>query len=357
MIKVLVVEDSLVVQELLVHILSSDPHIQVIGRANNGKKALDFLTGQKADVITMDIHMPEMDGLEATRHIMESEPVPIIVVSASWSPQEVETTFRIMEAGAVAMVEKPRGIGHPDYAMMSNKLIQTVKAMSEVKVVRRWNRPRHIGATPQPEVQQTPSVVLTSKAPKPADIRLIAIGTSTGGPQVLQAILKALPKDIPVPVLIVQHIAAGFLHGLATWLGQTTGFPLRIAAQGEQLLSGHVYLAPDGFHMGATRTDRITLSTDAPESGLRPAVSYLFRSVAAAYGPSAVGVLLTGMGRDGAAELKLMKDKGAITIAQDKASSVVHGMPGEAINLGAATYVLPPDRIAAMLASLVQKKV
>jgi two-component system, chemotaxis family, protein-glutamate methylesterase/glutaminase len=355
MIKVLVVEDSPVVQELLVHILDSDPRIEVAGRANTGKKALDFVARQKVDVITMDIHMPEMDGLEATRRIMETQPVPIIVVSASWNPQEVETTFRAMEAGAVAMVEKPRGIGHPDYATMANKLCQTVKAMSEVKVVRRWGRLRPIETPAAEKAAPLPPLVAAVAVPRPADIRLIAIGTSTGGPQVLQTILTALPKDIPAPVLIVQHIAAGFLQGLADWLHQTTGFPLRIATQGEPLLPGHAYLAPDSFHMGVARGDRIALSGDEPEGGLRPAVSYLFRSVAAVYGSGAVGVLLTGMGRDGAAELKLMKDKGAVTIAQNKETSIVHGMPGEAINLGAASYVLPPDRIVAMLTSLVRK--
>ena len=185
---------------------------------------------------------------------------------------------------------------------------------------------------------------------------MVAIGTSTGGPPVLQPILAGLPKNFPIPVLIVQHIAAGFLPGLVDWLNQTTGFPTHIAAQGESLLAGHTYLAPDGYHMGLGGFGQIVLSKQQPENGLRPSVSYLFRSVAAVCGANAIGVLLTGMGRDGAEELKFLKELGAVTIAQDEESSVVHGMPGEAIKMGAASHVLAPDKIPALLAALAVKK-
>ncbi len=159
-----------------------------------------------------------------------------------------------------------------------------------------------------------------------------------------------------MPILIVQHIAHGFLPGLAEWLNQTTGFQIHIGSYGTCPLPGHVYLAPDSFHMGLSASGRILLTKEEPENGLRPAVSYLFRSLAEVCGPNALGVLLTGMGKDGAAELKLMRDKGAITIAQDRESSVVHGMPGEAIQLGGAAYVLPPEGIVATLARLVKSE-
>jgi two-component system chemotaxis response regulator CheB len=165
-----------------------------------------------------------------------------------------------------------------------------------------------------------------------------------------------LPRHFALPLLIVQHIAAGFLPGLVEWLAQTTGFPIHIATHGEPVAPGCAYLAPDGVHMGLGANCRIALSEHAPENGLRPSVGHLFRSVASVCGGNAVGVLLTGMGRDGAEELKQLKDLGAFTIAQDAASSVVHGMPGEAIKLGAAGYVLAPDKIAAMLAALAAKK-
>jgi two-component system chemotaxis response regulator CheB len=173
---------------------------------------------------------------------------------------------------------------------------------------------------------------------------------------VLQTVLANLRKDFAAPVLIAQHIAPGFLDGLAKWLGQTTGRAVHIAGQGERLTLGQVYLAPDGFHMGVEQSGRIYLSKDAPEHGMRPAVSYLFRSVIRAFGRQAVGVLLTGMGRDGAEELKHMKDIGSLTFAQDEETSVVFGMPGEAVKLGGATYVLPPDKIAVMLNDMIKSQ-
>ena len=175
--------------------------------------------------------------------------------------------------------------------------------------------------------------------------QVVAIGTSTGGPPVLQTIFAGLPADLPAPVLVVQHIAPGFLPGLIGWLGQTTALRLKIAEHDEPARSGWVYFAPDGFHLGLSANGRIALSRQPPENGLRPAVSFLFRSVADVCGPRAIAVLLTGMGRDGADELKVLHDLGAVTVAQDQGSSVVHGMPGEAIRLGGVSHVMTPDRI------------
>ncbi len=348
-INVLVVDDSKVARMLLVHILESDPQIRVVGAVNDGQAALDFVKANPPDVIVMDIHMPRMDGFETTRRIMETQPVPIIVCTATTNPREVATTFRVMEAGALACVEKPVGPEHPDFDQTAAHLLETVKLMSEVKVVRRWARAR-LASAPAPAARPV------ELKPAPAVVALIGIGASTGGPQVLQEILASLPKAFPVPILVVQHIAQGFLPGLAAWLSQTTGFQMQIGAYGICPLPGHVYLAPDDFHMGISLSGRILLSKEEPENGLRPAVSYLFRSLAEACGPRALGVLLTGMGKDGAVELQLMREKGAITIAQDRESSVVHGMPGEAIKLGAATYVLPAGKIADGLVAVVARR-
>ena len=345
-INVLVVDDSNVAQMLLVHILESDPEIRVVGTVSDGQAALDFLKKGTPDVILMDLHMPGMDGFEATRRIMETKPVPIIVCTATADPKDLATAFRVMEVGALACVEKPVGREHAEFDQMAAHLRQTVKLMSEVKVVRRWARTRLASA---PASVARPAV--SSHAA--AEIKFIGIGASTGGPQVLQEILAGLPKTFPVPILIVQHIAHGFLPGLAEWLNQTTGFQIHVGAHGVQPLPGHVYLAPDDFHMGISASGRILLAKEEPEDGLRPAVSYLFRSLAEVIGPTAVGVLLTGMGRDGATELKSMKDKGAVTIAQDRESSVVNGMPGEAVKLGGATYVLPAGQIADRLVAVV----
>jgi two-component system chemotaxis response regulator CheB len=342
-IKVLVADDSQVSRMLLVQILNADPRIQVIGAVIDGQAALDFLNagGECPDVVIMDMHMPRIDGFETTRRIMETRPLPIIICTASASPQDLAIAFRSMEAGAVACVEKPVALG-VDFEPRLRNLLQTVRLMSEVKVVRRWNRSRSALAAP-------PANGPTQSRPGTPSIRLIGIGASTGGPPVLQTILSGLPKDFPVPLLIVQHIARGFLAGMVDWLNQTTGSRVRIAAHGVTPLPGHAYVAPDDFHLAADARGNLTLAREAPESGLRPAVSFLFRSLAESCGANAVGVLLTGMGKDGAAELKRMKDYGAYTIAQDRDSSVVHGMPGAAIELGAATQILAADKIAGAL--------
>ena len=185
-------------------------------------------------------------------------------------------------------------------------------------------------------------------------ISLVAIGASTGGPPVLRTILSGLPKNFPVPVLIVQHIAKGFSPSLVQWLQRETVSPVHLAKQGDEPLPGHVYIAPDDIHMGVAVNRRIALTLAPLEHSLRPSVSYLFRSVATAYGSNVIAALLTGMGRDGAKELRLLRDHRAVTIAQNKETSVVHGMPGTAIALDAATHILAPEDVAPLLVSLTQ---
>ncbi len=345
MIKVLIVEDSAVVRQHLKNILEEDGSIRIVGMAENGEESLRFVQKQKPDVITMDINMPGMNGLDATRRIMETHPVPIVIVSASFDPNDVDKSFRAMEAGAIAIVEKPLGEGHPGYDSTSKTLVQTVKLMSEVKVVKRWNKSRLSGAIDS----GTPEIIPGQTT---NNIKIVTIGASTGGPPVLQTILSGLPQTFPVPVLVVQHIAKGFLDGMVAWLQKTIALPIHIAAYGDRPLPGQIYFAPDDYHIGIDTRGKIMLSKSAPEHGIRPSVSYLFRSAANVFGENMIGVLLTGMGRDGAEELKRMKGKGAITIVQDEESSVVYGMPGEALKLDAAIYVLPPHKMAPALKSL-----
>jgi two-component system chemotaxis response regulator CheB len=350
-IKVLVADDSKVARMLLVHLMESDPRIHVEGVVNDGQAAVDFLRDNKPDVVLMDLHMPGLDGFETTRRIMETVPVPIVICTATMDAREVAFSFRSLEAGAVACVEKPVSPEHPAYKEQAAHLLQTVRLMSEVKVVRRWPRSRRAKSPDD----TTP--VSTQSDPAPCAARFVGIGASTGGPPVLQTILAGLPKDFPMPILIVQHIANGFLPGLVEWLNQTTAWQVHIAAHGMVPLPGHSYLAPDEFHMGIAPSGRIVLSREGPIGGLRPSVAFLFRTLAEVCGAQAVGVLLTGMGRDGAAELKLMRDAGAETIAQSKESSVIHGMPGEAIAMGAAVHVLGTEQIAGALTGISRRKV
>jgi two-component system chemotaxis response regulator CheB len=346
-ISVLVVEDSPVARDFLVHVLSG-PDITVIGTVSNGEEAVEFVKRKRPDVITMDIYMPGMSGLEATRRIMETNPVPIVIVSGNWDPREVVTTFRAMEAGALAIVRRPQGVGHADYTATVKELVQTVRLMAEVRVVRRW--PRFL---PNPPIAETQPHTLPTGVHDA--IEVVAIGASAGGPLVLQTILSKISRDFAAPVLIVQHMAKGFLTGMVGWLNETSGIPVSIASAGEKALPGHAYFAPDGLHMGIEQGGILFLEKGEREHGARPSVSYLFRSVAKVYGRKGAGILLTGMGRDGADAMKLLKDKGAVTIVQDKESSVVYGMPASAVELGAVMYVLSPKQIPATLMDLTKK--
>lgn len=338
MISVLIVDDSLVVRTHLAHILGSDPEIQVIGCVASGQEALDFIKCRKPDVITMDIHMPDMDGYEATRRVMESIPVPIVVISATCDPAEQASTFKALEAGALVCLPKPPAPGHPGYREAVAEILMSVKQMAGLIVVRRW-----------PKRRLAPGVADPIIPPTRRPIQIIAIGASTGGPAAIHQLLAALPADLPVPILIVQHIARGFSRGFADWLSGVSPLPVNLATNQEPLSKGRIYVAPDDLQMGVTAGGRILLSNAPPEYFLRPSASFLLRTVAEIYGQTAIGILLSGMGKDGAIELKQIRDAGGITFAQDKESSVVHGMPGEAIRLEAAAHILPPASIAATL--------
>ena len=337
MIHVLVADDSATVREYLIFLLGQDPELQVVGAACNGLEAVEQAERLRPDVILMDVHMPRMNGYEATRQIMGRVPMPIVMVSASLSRDEVAMTFEALKAGALMVVEKPGGPDHPNHAETARRLVEAVKLMAEVKVVRRW-RPKEQVACP-PTVSTGP-------------FRLVAIGASTGGPQAVAEILRGLPRDLEVPILIVQHIAPGFTRGLSEWLGMETRLTVKLAEAGEAIRSGAVYLAPEGSQMGIAREGRIRLTKEPAEDHFCPSASYLFQSVAESYGRFAIGILLTGMGRDGAAGLKQLREAGGMTIAQDEESSVIFGMPGEAIRLGAAEYVLSPEQIAGTIRAL-----
>ncbi|MGD0584883.1 MAG: chemotaxis-specific protein-glutamate methyltransferase CheB [Oryzomonas sp.] len=346
-IRVLIVDDSAGMRMMLERIFNDDPACEVAGTAGNGDEALAAVQRLAPDVVTMDINMPGMDGLEATRRIMEVHPTPIVIVSGNLDAEEVLSSFRAMEAGALLALPKPRGVTYPGHEADIALLLGKVKLMAGVKVVRRW--PRSGKKIPPPLCLIAP--IQVNAAP-----RIVALGASTGGPVVINTILSSLPRDFPLPLMVVQHMAPGFISGFVDWLNISSRLPVRVARHEEQILPGYVYVATEGLHMEAAFGGRIRLSGNNPENGQRPSVSALFRSVAEVYGSNAVAILLTGMGDDGAQEMKLLKDRGAVTMAQDRESSVIFGMPGEAVKLGAADYVLPPDRIAATLELLAKVK-
>lgn len=341
-IRVLVVEDSLTVRRHLVEVLQADPSFQVVGEAEDGARGFALCERLRPDVVTMDMMMPNMTGLEATERIMAYCPTPIVIVSASFNRGEVFSTFDALAAGAVDVMDKP--MGESLDAGWQARLRSAVRIASRVAVISHPRGRLGRSSIPPPHSRHEPH-----GAP-----RLVAIGTSTGGPAALSQLLGALPRDFPLPILLVLHIGGAFSLPFSDWLARQTGLPVFTAEDGAPLPEvGRpvVMMAPVDRHMVLCQGE-IRL-TDAPERhSCRPSVDPLFESVAAELGSRAIGVLLTGMGRDGAAGLLAIHRAGGITVAQDEATSVVFGMPREAIRLGAALLVLPLPRIAPTLVQL-----
>lgn len=347
MIRVLIVDDSLTTREFLKHVINADPALFLIGEAASGFDAVEKVRYLKPDVVIMDIQMPGMDGYAATREIMESCPVPIVIHSTLVSPEQSDNIFAAMSAGAVAVAEKPPGLGHPESSTITRKLLRTVKLMSEVRVVQR-KKP-----APDKTAKERKPPGLKSAQP---DMQIVCIGASTGGPPVIQTILSNLDDKFILPIIVVQHIAKGFLSGMIHWLESYTKRPLIIAKSGNYLRENHIYFAPEDENLKITRNKQLMITDENPTSPLKRPITYLFSSAAKTFGRNAIGILLTGMGNDGAVGLKELRDNGAATIVQDRDSSVIFGMPGEAIKLDAADFILTPEEIIAYLNSTAKAK-
>lgn len=333
---VLIVDDSPSARELLTYIINQDPNLEVIGCVENGEKALEFLKFRKPDVITMDIIMPKMDGFETTRRIMAATPIPILIISSSYNPEDVSKSFQAIDAGSLGILKKPMGPTDPEFPIISKKIRETIAGIAGVKLVARRHRALH--------VQEKPPVT--------TPIEVVAIGASLGGPQALKVILSQLPASYPLPIFVVQHISEGFVGGFVDWLNETTPLNVKLAEQGYYAQAGDVLIAPDHFHMEIGASRRVTLIRGAPLESICPSIGKLFQSIAKTYGPRSAGLLLTGMGRDGVDELLEMKNRGAITIAQDEEGCTMFGMPREAIAAQAVKHVVPLGGISGMLLQL-----
>ncbi len=362
-IRVVVVDDSPTARELLVALLQSNKDIDVVGTAVDGEHGIRVTTQLRPDVVTMDVRMPVMDGLEATRHIMRVQPTPIVIVTNSTTRADMDLTFEALHAGALTIVRKP---GLAD-AETCDKVIQAVRLMSSVPVVHRWrvaekqepddpvaslkrDQPAASPLPEKPEALSPDDWQLSAKHRR--QVQRIGIAASTGGPAALAKILKALPVRFQVPILVVQHITQGFAIGLAEWLDNITPLHVRIASHGDVPRPGTVMLSPDDYHMQVSSSGVIELSKEAPYRGLRPSANHLFYSLAEAYGPRAMGIVLTGMGDDGAEGMVELHKAGGLTIAQSEQSCVIYGMPYEAVTRNAIDRVLAPDQIARVLGQL-----
>jgi two-component system, chemotaxis family, protein-glutamate methylesterase/glutaminase len=339
-VSVLLVDDSLIALTILSRMLSTSLEIQVVGKARSGREALELIPRLQPAVICTDLHMPDMDGLELTKHIMARFPRPILVVSAAVQPEDTHNVFKLLEAGAIDILPKPRGGLTADEPHITQELISKIKLISGVVALTRRQR-----TWPGPEQTQDGSL-------SPSRPRIVAIGASTGGPQALRTILAQLPADFPAPILCVQHISDGFLRGLVDWLGGHCTMPMKIAQVGEQPLAGTIYFPQEGAHLEIDQTGKLMCSHKAPIDGHRPSVTATFNSVADYSGDGAIGILLTGMGSDGARGMQAIFAAGGITIAQNEETSIVFGMPKQAIALGAVKYVLPLHKIAFLLPEL-----
>ena len=347
MIRVLVVDDSAVLRQSTKFILENDPGLKVIGEARNGEEAVALARRLKPDVVTMDIRMPRMDGFEAIRHIMADNPVPIVVVTSVDLDREMGVSSQATKAGAVSVLRRPTRISDPEYKAFTARLVGQVKLMSDIKVV---HRPM-AGRTASPKTKVAGLAATPRTAHK---IEIVAIGSSTGGPAALHQVLSMFPADPLPPILIVQHISFGFVEGLAGWLDGACKLRVKVAERGERTQPGTIYVAPDDQHLEIAY-GRIRLRQGEPVGGHRPSVTPLFESVAKCYGPAAMGVIMTGMGADGAVGMKALREAGAITIAQDEESCVVFGMPKEAIALGAIQHIVPLEKIAQTMGALCRR--
>ena len=332
----------------------------MVGVAVDGRDAVDKVHELSPDVVTMDIQMPVMDGYEATREIMIVRPTPIVVISGSMSSPDVTKSMSSLQAGALTIVGKPSSPASASFDRQARQIVETVRSMSAVRVVRRF-RPRskngaQADSSSNSGANETASSRVANTDPRPIDsaVRAVAIAASTGGPQAIEQLLTALPSAFPAPLLVVQHIAEGFVEGFARWLDQKASVHVDVAKDGTLAEAGHVYIAPEDRHLGIAPDGRLQLLDLPPRDGFRPSGSVLFESMARSLGSGAVSVILTGMGRDGVDGLRSIRQTGGTVIAQDEASSVVYGMPGAAAREGLTHHILPIDEIAQWLNRFVE---
>lgn len=346
-IKVVVVDDSALVRSLLTEIINKQPDMRCIGTANDPLQAREIIRELNPDVITLDVEMPKMDGLEFLSRLMRLRPMPVVMVS-TLTEQGAETTLRALEMGAVDFVAKPRVGVASGLQTLGDEIVEKIRIASKARIR------RHVTVTAAAPSVQPASTAPPIQSPLLARLsteKIICIGASTGGTEAIKDILVELPADAPA-IVITQHMPAGFTTSFAARLDSLCHMRVAEAVNGQRILPGHVYIAPGGTQFSIERSgaNYVAVVDDAPPVNRhKPSVEVLFRSCARVLGPNAIGVMLTGMGGDGAVAMKEMRDAGSYNLAQDEASCVVFGMPKMAIQQGAVHEILPLKAIAKAL--------
>ncbi|WP_458094113.1 chemotaxis-specific protein-glutamate methyltransferase CheB [Roseomonas sp. WA12] len=350
-VRVMIVEDSAVVRQLLAHIVSRDARLRLAAAVPSAEEAIAELERVRPDVISMDIRLPGMDGLEATRRIMAERPTPIVVIADAVEETGLRISMNALRAGALSVVEKPLGPSREGWERVAESICTQLYIMSQVPVIRR--RPAGLGfgvaggatGSPAPGALAG-SQWLAAPRTRPA---LLGIAASTGGPPALARVLGALPADFAVPVLLVQHMGAPFMEGFAAWLDGLVAPRVQIAQDRAIPRPGHVYVAPGDRHLAITAGGLMQVSETPPVGGQRPAADVMFASMARHLGPRGMGILLTGMGEDGARGLTALHEAGGLTLAEDETTAVVYGMPAAAARMGGVSAQLPLDLIGPRL--------
>lgn len=337
-VRVMVVEDSLVVRQLLVHIIASDPRLVVAAAVSSAEEALQEIGRVEPDVVSMDIRLPGMDGLEATRRIMSEHPTPIVVIADSIEDSSLKISMNALRAGALTVVEKPVGLSSANYAGIASTICTQLYIMSQVPVVRQRSFAPWREKTAIAPVRREPEW----SAARPS---IMGIAASTGGPPALAKVLGALPADFALPILLVQHMGAPFMEGFASWLNGLLPLKVRLAQDQEIPAAGHVYVAPGDRHLLLSPAGTLKVSAEPPLGNQRPSATMLFQSMARSVGRRGLGVILTGMGEDGAQGLVELRQAGGYGLAEDESTAVVYGMPAAAARLGGVNVSLPLDLI------------
>ncbi|MCK5533775.1 chemotaxis-specific protein-glutamate methyltransferase CheB [bacterium] len=342
-IRVVITDDSLIARELIRKILETDDQIEIVGVAKNGKEAVEMVSALKPDIITLDLRMPVMDGFKAIEQIMAFNPTPILVITATSFKKKQEIVFEALALGALDIVVKPSPEMWVDFSRAGGELIKKLKILSGIPVV------THL----QGKKKSLKKITLPGNL---KGFKVIAIGASTGGPQALLRILSRFPSDFPAGIVVVQHIAAGFTERLVEWLNKSCKISVQVAKDGQKVIPGQALIAANGNHSIIDENGLVKLSKSSPVNGHRPSIDILFSSVASVYKSDTIGIILTGMGKDGVEGMKRIKRSGGKTIAQDKESCVVFGMPKVAIDNMKIDKIVTLDRIASEIINILKEE-